>query len=256
MARCPKCGEASTDADYCSECGAAMTAGTGGAIGASAAPSAAPDAVHTTPAADAAGAAAVQLCPVCGEARPGPLARYCDTCRYDFVTATPFSTQPPPGTVAGEASASASPAASGDVSPRPASAAPQAIAPAPAPSPDTRLRWELLAQVDETLRKPEDPVPTDHSERLFSLDHGDHLIGRRSDGAGIHPEIVIPDPGISRRHARLLRRPDGGLALVDLGSMNGTRLNGAPVEPNVIVTLAEGDEVTLGCWTRLKLRAT
>lgn len=108
--------------------------------------------------------------------------------------------------------------------------------------------------MDVSLRKPEDPEPSDRSERLFPLDMGDHLIGRRSDSADIHPEVVIPDPGISRRHARILRQPDGGLVLVDLGSMNGTRLNGAAVAPNVITPLAEGDQVTVGCWTRLTLR--
>ena len=125
---------------------------------------------------------------------------------------------------------------------------------APASAPPPTRRWELLAQVDATLRKPEDPEPGDHSERLFPLGLADHLVGRRSDSADIHPEVVVPDPGISRRHAQLLRQPDGGIALVDLGSMNGTRLNGAPVAPNVITPLAEGDQVTLGCWTRLTLR--
>jgi pSer/pThr/pTyr-binding forkhead associated (FHA) protein len=108
--------------------------------------------------------------------------------------------------------------------------------------------------VDASLRKPEDPEPGNRSERLFPLDLQDHLIGRRSDSADIHPEVVVPDPGISRRHARILRQADGGMALVDLGSMNGTRLNGAVVAPNVITPLAEGDQVTVGCWTRLILR--
>ncbi len=183
---------------------------------------------------------------MCGELRPGPLARFCDTCRYDFVTHQPF----------GAAPAAAPPAAPSPAAPLPAVPAPDAAGPppSPAPAPAASRRWELLAQVDPSLRKPEDPEPTDRSERLFPLDLQDHLIGRRSDSADIHPEVVIPDPGISRRHARILRGADGGLALVDLGSMNGTRLNGAAVAPNVITPLAEGDQVTLGCWTRLLVR--
>ena len=128
------------------------------------------------------------------------------------------------------------------------------LAAAPGAMPAYPRRWELLAQVDTSRRKPEDPEPTDKNERLFPLDLQDHLIGRRSDSADIHPEVVVPDPGISRRHARILRQPDGSLALVDLGSMNGTRLNGAAVAPNVITPLAEGDQVTVGCWTRLTVR--
>jgi pSer/pThr/pTyr-binding forkhead associated (FHA) protein len=51
-----------------------------------------------------------------------------------------------------------------------------------------------------------------------------------------------------------MRQPDGSVALLDLGSMNGTRRNGVAVEPNILVTLAPTDQITLGCWTRLALR--
>ena len=245
--RCPQCGQASTDAEYCSECGAAMAPRP-------AAPSPPPD---QAPAPVQTGAG--EACPVCGELRPGPLARFCDTCRYDFVTHQPFGATPPAATVpAPSAAPPAAPASAGAMVPAtaapPSLAAPPTADPAPASATPAPRHWELLAQVDTTLRKPEDPEPSDRSERLFPLDLQDHLIGRRSDSADIHPEVVIPDPGISRRHARILRQPDGGLALVDLGSMNGTRLNGAAVAPNVITPMAEGDQVTVGCWTRLTVR--
>jgi len=96
-------------------------------------------------------------------------------------------------------------------------------------------------------------MPTDTRDRVFPLDLADHLIGRRSDSADIHPEIVINDPGISRRHARILHGADGALAVLDLGSMNGTRLNDTPLEANVPTRIAAGDQITLGCWTRLRL---
>lgn len=198
---------------------------------------------------------------MCGELRPGPLARFCDTCRYDFVTHLPFSAAAsanPAANLVPSAAPAASPAPPLPASPLPATVFPPApaspVAPAGSPALPAVQRWELLAQVDASLRKPEDPEPGDRSERLFPLDLQDHLIGRRSDSADIHPEVVIPDPGISRRHARLLRQPGGGMALVDLGSMNGTQVNGNAVAPNVITPLAEGDQVTLGCWTRLILR--
>jgi pSer/pThr/pTyr-binding forkhead associated (FHA) protein len=122
-------------------------------------------------------------------------------------------------------------------------------------APLAAARWDLHASVDVSLRRPEDPMPTDLRERLFPLDLADHLIGRRSDSEDIHPEIVINDPGISRRHLRIMRTPGGALSALDLGSMNGTRLNKVPLDPHVPTPLREGDELTLGCWTRLKVRA-
>jgi hypothetical protein len=178
------------------------------------------------------------VCPDCGQPRPGPLARFCDNCRYDFVAGQSFSaTRPPP--------------------PEPPPAIPDPAPPpdAPAPSPPaSTLRWDLVVAVDPSLRKPEDPDPTDLRERIFPLDFNDSLIGRRSDKDDIHPEIPIGDPGISRRHARLIRQPDGGIAVLDLGSMNGTRLNGAAIEANIVTPFAASDQVTMGCWTRLTLR--
>ncbi len=208
--RCAKCGELSSDAEFCSECGAGM----GGAA--------------TAPAAAEEG-----KCPVCGEPRTGPFARFCDNCRYDFLAKQPFT---------------ASPAAA---APPLASAPPPAAAPPVAPVPPPAQRWDLRATVDLSLRQPDDPMPADTRERIFPLDLSDHLIGRRSDSEDIHPEIVIGDPGISRRHARILRAADGALSALDLGSMNGTRLNGTPLEANVPTPIKAGDQITLGCWTRL-----
>jgi hypothetical protein len=115
--------------------------------------------------------------------------------------------------------------------------------------------FDLHAFVDLSLRRPEDPMPADQRQRIFPLDLPDNLIGRRSDSEDIHPEVVIRDPGISRRHIRLLRAPDGRLSALDLGSMNGTKLNGTRLDPNVPTPLAAGDELTLGCWTRLRVVA-
>lgn len=55
-------------------------------------------------------------------------------------------------------------------------------------------------------------------------------------------ELVVPDEAISRRHARLARAPDG-ILLEDLGSRNGTVVNGERVDRRV---LADGDRIMLG----------
>lgn len=55
-------------------------------------------------------------------------------------------------------------------------------------------------------------------------------------------DVVIPDPRISRTHARL-ECDDRGCVLVDLGSANGTMVNGARVER---AALADGDTIAIG----------
>ncbi|MCY4087335.1 MAG: DUF3662 and FHA domain-containing protein [Actinomycetia bacterium] len=66
-------------------------------------------------------------------------------------------------------------------------------------------------------------------------------------GRGRDCDIVLDDPGASRRHAEL-RRDDGGYVIVDLGSTNGLEVNGKRIET---AQLAPGDLLTIG---RTKLR--
>lgn len=56
-------------------------------------------------------------------------------------------------------------------------------------------------------------------------------------------DIVVDDPSVSRTHARFFVAPDGGVVFEDMGSTNGTRLNGMPVPRGRI---APGDEVRVG----------
>jgi Protein of unknown function (DUF3662)/FHA domain len=55
-------------------------------------------------------------------------------------------------------------------------------------------------------------------------------------------EIVISNPNVSRRHARL-SRSENGFIVEDLGSTNGTLLDGAPIDRERIDS---GDELTFG----------
>lgn len=57
-------------------------------------------------------------------------------------------------------------------------------------------------------------------------------------------DLVVPDAQLSRHHAQLVRLDDGAWAVEDLGSLNGTRLNGARVEGRVPID--DGDLVELG----------
>lgn len=63
--------------------------------------------------------------------------------------------------------------------------------------------------------------------------------------------IVLADPNVSRNHAEI--RPAGdGYVLVDLGSTNGSRLNGVRVASE---ELHDGDEVTFGN-TKIRFEAS
>ncbi|MFF7132124.1 MULTISPECIES: FHA domain-containing protein [unclassified Streptomyces] len=63
-------------------------------------------------------------------------------------------------------------------------------------------------------------------------------IGRAEDN-----DLVIDDLVVSRRHAELRARPDGTYEIVDLGSHNGTYLNGRPVTS---APLGPGDILGIG----------
>jgi hypothetical protein len=72
--------------------------------------------------------------------------------------------------------------------------------------------------------------------RRFDID-GELCIGREDQ------EVTVDDPGVSRRHALL--RVDGDVVTIeDLGSLNGTFVNGTRLEG--AVPLANGDVIELG----------
>ena len=66
--------------------------------------------------------------------------------------------------------------------------------------------------------------------------------GPWSVGRSQENDIVIHDPNVSRRHARI-SRADNGFVVEDLGSTNGTLLDGAPIDRERI---EGGDELTFG----------
>ncbi len=94
--------------------------------------------------------------------------------------------------------------------------------------------------------------------REIPLTGDEVLIGRsggRTGGLAIDLGAGTEDPGVSHRHARLVRRGDGW-AVVDVGSTNGTRVGGRPdpLTPDTETPLADGDHLLLGAWTRITLR--
>ncbi|MEV6522120.1 FHA domain-containing protein [Longispora sp. NPDC051575] len=271
MPTCPN-GHESADADYCDVCGAliggaarppsgapqggvspspAVGAGTSGqSSSSSSGPTGTAASGHVAGAADGRGPgpapgaapAADAPCPECGDPRTG---RFCETCGYDFTASgTPPRARPAPATQG---------------------QAPQPPAPGPTPG-----QWSVTVTADRAYHRAvadradddseEVPFPAYCPERRFALTGGQLLIGRRSRSRGIVPDIDLTGPpedtGVSHVHALLVATADGW-ELVDPGSTNGTRLNGAedPLAENTPVPLSDGDRIHVGAWTTITVHA-
>lgn len=72
------------------------------------------------------------------------------------------------------------------------------------------------------------------------LPEGLHEVGREQPA-----ELVLSVPTVSARHARLSVSPSA-VVVADLGSTNGTYLDGNPLEPMAEVAVAVGQEVVFG----------
>ncbi len=179
-------------------------------------------------------AAAAQLCPDCGTPRVAG-ARFCEVCRHDFSVAHPLDPSPavpPPPAVASEP---------------PAAPAPPAFAAEAA----SGNMWVVVGRDPARLDAGAAPEP----DRAYPLDLAENLVGRRNGRRDVHPEIPVADPSVSARHLKICRRADGALYGVDVGSSNGTLLNGAPLSEGVEAPLKAGDSLALGAWTLLRLEA-
>jgi hypothetical protein len=84
------------------------------------------------------------------------------------------------------------------------------------------------------------------AESAILLMDGQRLVvgpGGATLGRSRQCDIVLSDPNVSRQHAEI--RPRGGSwVMTDLGSTNGSRINGRPVEGSEVVR--PGDEIELG----------
>jgi FHA domain-containing protein len=106
---------------------------------------------------------------------------------------------------------------------------------------------------DQTMvlaRPGHEPAPPDSASRAFLLVHTDGAprvrfdlggalisIGRASDN-----DVIVDDPEVSRHHCQL-KLQHGAYSLADLGSRNGSWINGQPVSE---VALGPGDVIQIG----------
>lgn len=79
--------------------------------------------------------------------------------------------------------------------------------------------------------------------------HNPMLLGRASEAEAYRPDfdMTFYDEGdyVSRRHARITKGR-AGYFIADLGSSNGTTLNGHALEPNQAYQLRNGDRIKVG----------
>lgn len=78
----------------------------------------------------------------------------------------------------------------------------------------------------------------------------DQVIGRSDKTGGVVVDVDLTDYegqewGVSRRHARMDARADPPV-LYDLGSYNGTFVNGVRLQPERPCALSNGDEIRFG----------
>jgi two-component system, cell cycle response regulator len=79
---------------------------------------------------------------------------------------------------------------------------------------------------------------------MFKIDSDEMLIGRSAD-----MDICINDKEVSRKHAKVVKEPDGNLIIVDLKSTNGTYYNGKRIDKHL---LKDGDKIQIAFTTIMK----
>ncbi len=78
------------------------------------------------------------------------------------------------------------------------------------------------------------------AQRVKVLKPGEYYVGR-----DVSCDIVIPDPYVSRRHLRIFF-DSGRWFIEDLGSTNGTFINGEDIRGRGAIELKPGMEIVLG----------
>jgi len=163
-------------------------------------------------------------CPSCGrQHRPGTL--FCSECGVYLLTGGPLRTEPLPESELPTARADPWAGAGG------------------APTPESGKAAALSVIMSSSGRKVSLPAG------------GEAVLGRLDATRGVFPDVdLTPDGGleggVSRRHARV-HQQKSQFFIEDLGSANGTFLNGQRLTPYLPHPLRDGDEVQLG---RVRLR--
>jgi pSer/pThr/pTyr-binding forkhead associated (FHA) protein len=122
------------------------------------------------------------------------------------------------------------------------------------------LDTDILSQaIDEDQLADAAPVSGDVALSLFLVDskkvipltgRTEYTLGRIAEGQPILPDVDLSSydaytHGVSRLHAAV-KMYNQRVVVVDLGSSNGTRVNGQKIVPNIDYPLNNGDIIALG----------
>jgi hypothetical protein len=109
---------------------------------------------------------------------------------------------------------------------------------------------EWLSEVRDKIAEPGKYLAmfADGHTHVMELSDGWSRIGRSRTA-----DIRLDDPTVSRRHAVVVRTPEGELRVLDDRSMNGIHVNGEPVEWS---PLADGDRLQIGRYTLVVIEST
>jgi len=166
----------------------------------------------------------MQECPNCGQQnRPGVI--FCENCGASLIGKLPLSTKALDATDSEQAALGVDASILTDVKIQGTATFEHGMG----------LRLEVEGSVD--------PIHfTPRAETIF---------GRRDPATGDKPDIDLTPfagyrMGVSRRHAAIRPGDESGLDLWDLGSSNGTFLNGQRLSAHRPYRLRDGDEIRLG----------
>ncbi len=212
---CPK-GHQSTESDFCCQCGSRITGSLNKPLS---------EVLSTT------ASGPIQTCPDCTTEHEGGSGSFCEICGYNFITklsgALPVAPPPPP-VHTGVQTGVQTTAPTGPL--------------------------QAIVAIDPSLQGPDSPVPPSLAPITIPLDKPTLLIGRTSQARAVFPEIALDfDDAVSTRHAILTMVGNNTWSLRDIGSSNGTQVNGRDIAPMQDVVVNGGDRITLGHWTTITL---
>ncbi len=269
--KCPACGKENPAGEqYCLDCGSDLNAAPAPAA-ATAAPSG-----GASPAASGGGLAFSDeefqrmlqtppqptTCPHCGAAAPVS-GQFCDNCGQPLTQqaagAAPAAADVTPAQAADAAAATAAAPATPAAAP-----AEQQSAAAPADkasAPTMSIPDQTAGPAAPAAPKVSFDLSGPASSSRYEMQSDEVKIGRRDAESGIYPELdfdgndIVIEGGervhaVSRRHGRIFREGDA-LKFEDLGSTNGSTINGAAVLAKDPQPLKDGDTIVLGRTCRI-----
>ena len=119
-------------------------------------------------------------------------------------------------------------------------AAPVGIPPARAPEPVApTMIYRPEPEPEPEPEAPRETVTLTVDGRPIAVTAGRVVVGRSREC-----DVRLDDGNVSRRHAELQRGDDSGWTIVDLGSTNGTEVNGRRITRRT--PLADGDRIVIG----------